>query len=209
MMLDTSEYYLTVEEERILLRIARESLREAVCNGCPLDLSGYDLPERLLEKHGAFVTLRKQGELRGCVGYISNCESLAVAVRDNALNAALRDSRFPPVQPAELPLIRVEVSALTPGDGPQTPFKVVRDLCEIKVGRDGLYVERPPARGGLLLPQVAVEEHWDSVRFLSAVCRKAGYRVDAWLDPCTQIYRFSAQVFGEADEESPCSREAF
>lgn len=200
MILDRSEHFLSADEERLLLRIARDSLCEAVCHGRRRDLAAYALTDRTMEKHGAFVTLRREGELRGCVGYISNCEPLAASVRDNAFNAALRDTRFMPVQPCELESIRVEVSALTPGDAPESPFRRVHDCSEIKIGRDGVYVERPPCRGGLLLPQVAVEECWDAHRFLSAVCRKAGYNTDAWQDSETHIYRFSAQVFCEDDD---------
>jgi AmmeMemoRadiSam system protein A len=200
MMLDEGERFLTREEEALLLRIARASLKEAVWYGRRLDLSAFTLTPPLEEKHGAFVTLRRSdGELRGCVGYVANCEPLAVSVRDNAFNAALRDNRFLPVTHDELDDLWIEISALLPGDDPETPFRRVHRLEEIKVGRDGLYVERPPSRGGVLLPQVAVEEGWDVMTFLGAVCRKAGYAPLAWKDPETRLYRFSAQVFAEGE----------
>ncbi len=196
MIKDTSEHYLSVEEERLLLKIARESLETVVAKG-ESDVTAYNLTPALMEKHGAFVTLRCNGDLRGCIGYTSNHVSLADAVRENAANAALHDLRFPRVTPGELKDITIEISALTPGDTHETPFKRVNHISEIVIGRDGLYIERPPQRGGLLLPQVAIEQGWDVPEFLTAVCRKAGYHHEAWKAPDAQLYRFSAQVFAE------------
>jgi AmmeMemoRadiSam system protein A len=196
-MPDASETYLTGDEEQLLLRIARDALESWVRQGERIDLGRYAVTPTLREKHGAFVTLRENGELRGCIGYTQNREPLAVAVRDNAINAASNDPRFEPVRADELQAIKIEISALTPGETPDSPFKRVRSLRDIVIGRDGLYIERPPYRGGLLLPQVAVEQKWDVGQFLAAVCRKAGYPEWAWEDPETQLYRFSAQVFSE------------
>lgn len=196
-MLDRSEHYLVPEEEHLLLRIARDALEAWVRERRRVDVNHYPLTDRLREKHGAFVTLRKGHELRGCIGYTANRESLAETVRDNAINAASNDFRFPPVTADELEDITIEVSALTPGDTPDTPFKRVDDVGEIVIGRDGLYLEVPPSRGGLLLPQVAVEQGWDVPHFLSGVCRKAGYPDRAWEHPDARLYRFSAQVFSE------------
>jgi AmmeMemoRadiSam system protein A len=202
-MLNTSEHYLTPSEEAILLRIARDSLEAWVKQHKRTDLSSYPLMDTLREKHGAFVTLRLGGELRGCVGYTANQAPLAAAVQDNAINAASRDLRFAPVTPEELEGITIEVSALTPGDTPETPFRRIHNIEEIVIGHDGLYIERPPARGGLLLPQVAVEEAWSVTQFLAAVCRKAGYPDAAWRDPAYRLYRFSAQVFSEPRPDHP------
>lgn len=197
--MDRNEHYLTHEEERTLLQIARAALGAHVRAGRRLDLSAFDLTPALRENHGAFVTLRRHGELRGCIGYTASSVPLARAVAENAVNAASRDQRFPSVTPDELDVISIEVSALTPGDSPDTPFKKVRDVREIVIGRDGLYIEKPPMRGGILLPQVAVEQGWDVPQFLSAVCRKAGYPDGAWKEPGVDLYRFSAQVFAEGD----------
>lgn len=198
-----TERFLTRDEETLLLRIARDALEAYVREGRRIDVDEYPLTERMREKHGAFVTLRAHGELRGCIGYTANEERLADAVRDNAINAASRDYRFAPVAPDELPEIRIEVSALMPGDKPDTPFKQVRNTDEIVIGRDGLYIELPGSRGGLLLPQVAVEQGWDIPQFLSAVCRKAGYPDRSWEMPEARLYRFSAQVFSE---DAPAQR---
>jgi uncharacterized protein len=195
--LDHSEDYLTRDEGRLLLAIARDALNAWLSREEKLDLREYALTDPLREKHGAFVTLRWHGQLRGCIGYTANLEPLAATVRDNAVNAATRDFRFPPVERGELDEMTIEVSALTPGDSPDTPFKAVKDIGEIIIGRDGLYIEKPPSRGGLLLPQVAAEEGWDVPTFLSCVCRKAGYPDKSWEQPGVRLYRFSAQVFSE------------
>lgn len=197
--LDRSEDYLTQDEERLLLRIARETLEECVRRGKTPDLRLYELTSALQERRGAFVTLRRHGDLRGCIGYTSNMVPLAQAVLENTVNAAAHDPRFVPVAASEVPEIHIEISALTPGDTPESPFKAVKDISEIVIGRDGLYVERPMLRGGILLPQVPIEQGWNLHQFLAGVCRKAGYPDGAWKDPNTRIYRFSAQVFGEPE----------
>lgn len=197
--LDRSEHYLTRGEEVTLLRIARDTLDSWVKNRQRIDLERYKLTPALRERHGAFVTLREFGALRGCIGYTQNKEPLARAVSENAINASSNDPRFEPVRPDELDAISVEVSALTPGDAPETPFKRVRSLEDIVIGRDGLYIEVPPYRGGLLLPQVATERGWDVEQFLHAVCLKAGFPDRSWENPDAILYRFSAQVFSEDD----------
>jgi len=198
--LDRSEHFLSRAEERLLLRIARDALDLWVTRRGQIDVDRYALTPAVREKHGAFVTLREGRALRGCIGYTQNREPLARAVAENAINASTNDPRFDPVQPGELGSICIEVSALTPGDSPETPFKRVRDLREIVIGRDGLYIELPPHRGGLLLPQVATDRGWNVTQFLRAVCQKAGYPDGTWEDPEARLYRFSAQVFSEDDE---------
>jgi AmmeMemoRadiSam system protein A len=196
-VLDTSEHYLTEEEEQLLLRIARDALHAWVRQQQRLDPEAYPLTPSLREKHGAFVTLRNHGELRGCIGYTANEEPLVQSVIENVINASSKDFRFPPVTADEIDDITISISALTPGDAPKTPFRRVNDIDEIVIGRDGLYIERPPSRGGLLLPQVAVDQGWDVRRFLAGVCLKASYPDGAWEQPGTDLYRFSAQVFSE------------
>ena len=196
---DRSERFLTRDEAQLLLRVARDALEAWVLHRQRIDLSRYLLTRALRDNHGAFVTLRAAGELRGCIGYTQNNGPLAHAVLDNAINAASNDPRFDPVRPHELPSISIEISALTPGDAPESPFKRVHDLRDIAIGRDGLYIEMPPNRGGLLLPQVAAERGWGLDQFLSAVCQKAGYPDRTWENPDAKLYRFSAQVFSEED----------
>lgn len=203
-MSNRCDRYLTDEEEQLLLRIARDSLEAYVRRGEQLDVGSYPLTDQLREKHGAFITLRRNGELRGCIGYTKNVEALVEAVRDNAINAAARDPRFSPVTPEELNEIEIEVSALCPGDTPDSPFIEVRSLDEIVIGRDGLYLELPAQRaGGLLLPQVPEEQGWNLQQFLSGLCRKAGAPDRAWELPGVKLHRFSAQVFSETERARP------
>jgi AmmeMemoRadiSam system protein A len=198
MMVDMAPF-LSADEEALLLRIARESLEAYLRDGNRIALSGYPLTPELRERHGAFVTLRLRGELRGCIGHTRSIESLAEAVRDNAINAAVRDPRFDPLTLDELKGTQIEISALCPGATPDSPFIPVHDLGEIVVGRDGLYLDHTGSRGGgLLLPQVASERNWDVHQFLEALCTKAGAAPGAWKEPGSELFRFSAQVFGEA-----------
>lgn len=197
-MTGESGLFLNGGEQSLLLRIARESMTSYVERRQRLNLDPYTLTPALLERHGAFVTLRRDGELRGCIGHTRNIESLAKTVQDNAINAAVRDPRFPPVTREELPEIHIEISALCPGATPDSPFIPVHDIAEIELGRDGLYLDHAGSRGGgLLLPQVPVERQWDLDAFLQGLCLKAGAAPGAWKEPGSQLYRFSAQVFAE------------
>lgn len=177
---------LTGEEKEALLRIARGSIEA--------ELDGKKQPESagkgvLEEKRGAFVSLKKRGKLRGCIGFIEARKPLAKTVEEMAAAAAFQDPRFPPLRREELQDLKLEVSVLS-------PLRRVFDVSEIEVGTHGLYVRRG-GRAGLLLPQVATEWRWDRELFLKETCRKAGLAPDAWRDPDTEIYIFSADVFGE------------
>lgn len=192
------EPFLTSEEERLLLRIARDSLTRYVIHGERQALENYPLTPATREHHGAFVTLRCDGVLRGCIGYTKALEPLAETVRDNAINAAVRDPRFPPLTSADIDGINIEVSALCPGEEPGSPFIPVADTASIVIGLDGLYLENAgPRGGGLLLPQVPVEQGWNLTQYLQGICRKAGARQGAWEDDGVTLYRFRAQVFRE------------
>ena len=178
---------LTDAQKQVLLGIARAAMEAAVKGEAAPDTSTED--PALLEERGAFVTLKREGQLRGCLGYVEGIMPLIEAVAENAAAAALRDPRFPPVRPAELGEIKLEVSALT-------PLKPVENTDEIEVGAHGLLVCLGPNRG-LLLPQVPEEYGWQREEFLSQTCRKAGLPAGSWKDPSTDIYSFEAEVFGE------------
>ena len=195
------EHFLTPDEERMLLRIARETLVARVTEGRTLPLERYALTPTWLERHGAFVTLTVDGALRGCVGYATNRAPLAETVRDNTINACSRDSRFAPIVASELPDVEIEISAMTPGDSPDAPFRKIHDLSEIVLGRDGLWIESASGRKGLLLPQVPEHYGWDLNQFLDALCRKAGLAPCSWNQPDVKLSRFSAQVFSESESE--------
>ncbi|MCU0531576.1 MAG: AmmeMemoRadiSam system protein A [Syntrophales bacterium] len=177
---------LTGEEKEALLRIARGSIEAELDGKKQSESAGKGVLE---EKRGAFVSLKKRGKLRGCIGFIEARKSLAKTVEEMAAAAAFQDPRFPPLRREELQDLKLEVSVLS-------PLRRVFDVSEIEVGAHGLYIRRG-GRAGLLLPQVATEWRWDRELFLKETCRKAGLAPDAWRDPDTEIYIFSADVFGE------------
>jgi len=159
-------------------------------------------PKKLFEQCGVFVTINslKNGEkkLRGCIGYPYPTSPLVEAVIDSAINAATQDPRFYPLSLSELDKVVFEVSVLTP---PETVDvgNPKEYLAKIKVGEDGLIVEKGGYKG-LLLPQVPVEWEWGEEEFLCQCCVKAGLPPDAWLTKGTKIYKFQAIVF---EEETP------
>jgi AmmeMemoRadiSam system protein A len=140
----------------------------------------------------SFVTWKKDGQLRGCIGSIEPVRPLWADVQANAVHALLDDPRFPPATADELARLDLEISVLS-------PFVPVADpLHAVEIGVHGLLVERGPRRG-ILLPQVPVEWGWDVPTFLGHACRKAGLPPDAWRDRDTTLSTFSAEVFGEED----------
>jgi AmmeMemoRadiSam system protein A len=179
-----------VAERAELLRIARRGLTIAV-GGAVSDL--LETHERvdataLTKLAGAFVTLRKDGALRGCIGHVEADQPLIHVVFRCAAAAASDDPRFPSVTAAELAEVDIEISILG-------PLEELSSLDDLVIGRHGLLVERDDCRG-LLLPQVAVEWHWTTERFLAEACRKAGLAGDAW-PLAASAWRFEAEVFGE------------
>jgi AmmeMemoRadiSam system protein A len=178
---------LTSIEQRLLLRLAREALEATLYSWT--EPSTTNLPAPATEPRGAFVTLRKEGLLRGCVGRIRTLTPLHRTIRDCAVAAALCDPRFPPVRGSELPSLLLEVSVLSP------PAETKPE--EIEIGRHGLLISQG-SRHGLLLPQVATEWNWDRMRFLEETCIKAGLGPRAWMKGA-RIETFTAQVFGEGE----------
>jgi AmmeMemoRadiSam system protein A len=180
---------LDERQRKTLLKIARDSIT-AVLSGKTLDLDPTDVDEALRRPAGAFVTLKtSDGDLRGCIGSIQAVEPMYRAVAMSAISAALRDPRFSPVRPAELPDLSLEISVMG-------PIERVKNVEEIEPGRDGLIVSRG-RNAGLLLPQVASEYGWGREEFLDHTCMKAGLPPSAWRTEDTRIERFSAEVFGE------------
>jgi hypothetical protein len=184
----SAEFSLTGREKDALMKIARASVETRVRENKDYLVGSTGFP-RLEEARGAFVTLKEHGELRGCIGYITPMKSLAETVRDVAAYAALEDSRFRPVSAQELPLLEYEISVMS-------PLRRVLDIKEIKVGKHGLIMKQGDIEG-ILLPQVPVEEHWDRDTFIEETCLKAGLPRQAWKDDDTDIFMFTALVFGE------------
>ncbi len=146
-----------------------------------------DIPEKFNEKGGAFVTIKKKGDLRGCIGYIEAELPLCETVKNAAIHAAFNDSRFSPLQENEWDDIDLEISILT-------PLKKIDDVLKIEPGVHGLYIKKG-YNTGLLLPQVAVEYGWNRTTFLEHACYKAGLPKNAWQSTDVDIYVFSAEVF--------------
>ena len=182
---------LDQDDQQVLLRMARQALMARVHGQSPPPVErGGALNQPL----GAFVTLHRRGELRGCLGRVGVEAPLSETIVDLAAIVADSDPRFEEVSPHELADIEIEISVLTPEEE-------VKSVEEIEVGRHGLIVEQGYRRG-LLLPQVATEHGWNATTFLEHACRKAMLPPDAWRNGAT-IFTFEAQVFAERRPEIP------
>jgi len=178
---------MTQEEGALLLKVARTAIEHHLAQKPPPPLDQKN--PHLWEKRGAFVTLMKEGKLRGCIGRIEETHPLIETVSQMAIEAAFNDPRFAPLKKEELPLLFLEVSILS-------SLKKVTDSQTIQVGRDGLLVQKG-FFSGLLLPQVAEEYHWTREEFLTNTCYKAGLPADAWKEEDTALYTFTAEIFSE------------
>lgn len=180
----------SIKETKELLGIARKTIEHYLKNGSkpPMD----NVSEKFKEKRGVFVTLHKDGNLRGCIGYPLPVSPLFNAVIDNAVSSAFEDPRFPPLKSDELNETDIEISVLT------IPEKVEKPE-DVRVGVDGIIISKHGYRG-LLLPQVPVEQEWDLDQYISYGCIKAGLSGDEWKKG-VDIEVFQAEVFGELDIE--------
>lgn len=184
------ETMLTDTDRKKLLEIARETIAAKV-SGKPLPRFLESSPG-LNRKNGVFVTLRKQGELRGCIGLFTSDEPLYKSVQDMAVSSSSQDYRFPPVAADELSQIKIEISVLTEP-------RLIDDWRKIRMGSDGVIV-RKGFSSGVFLPQVATETGWDRETFLRELCwQKAGLPPDAYKDPDTKLYVFQAIIFSEEE----------
>jgi AmmeMemoRadiSam system protein B/AmmeMemoRadiSam system protein A len=181
-------FTLSGVDQSELLALARQSVEHAVRTGEAFEPAPSDR-SALQQERGAFVTLRIDGALRGCIGFTSTVKPLFATVRDAATLAALRDPRFPPVAIEELAKLQYEISVLS-------PLRRVLNAEEVQIGRHGLFV-RQGRHEGLLLPQVPLEQGWDRVKFLQQTCAKAQLAADAWQDEETDIFTFTAVIFGD------------
>jgi AmmeMemoRadiSam system protein A len=179
---------LCSDERRALLALARRAIVEAVCHGRVPEVS--PLTGELAKPSGAFVTLHRHGRLCGCIGQMGASESLGRTVAECAIAAALKDPRFRPVCAEEVTELEIEISVLS-------PLAPVHHE-DIEIGRHGLVVVGS-GRRGVLLPQVAAQHGWTRERFLEETCAKAGIQPDAWKDPATRLFAFTAEVFSEAE----------
>lgn len=182
------EDMLNSQQRKRLLEIARSSINTYLQNGKKMEVGEVD--PVLKQEMGAFVTLNKHGELRGCIGNLSASEPLYLTVRDMAVEAAVDDPRFAAVTLPELKEIEIEISVLS-------PLKRVDSAEKIEMGKHGVLV-RKGYQSGVFLPQVATETGWSKEEFLNNLCaHKAGLAPDAWKDNNTELYIFNAEVFSE------------
>jgi AmmeMemoRadiSam system protein B/AmmeMemoRadiSam system protein A len=186
---DTEEkeaaFLLNKEEKKILHDIAYHAISYALENKTrPLPES---LPKTLQTPCGAFVTLKIDNRLRGCIGHIVGRKPLAETVREMAIAAAMEDPRFSRLTKEEWPKVHIEISVMS-------PLRQVSNTSDVQAGQHGIYIKKG-WRSGLLLPQVATEYGWDRETFLEQTCQKAGLPKDAWKETDTEIYIFTAEVF--------------
>lgn len=179
---------LRSDERRRLLQIARDAIESVLTRGEAAPIPS--LTGNFAFPCGAFVSLHRNGRLRGCIGRVAALEPLAGVVADCAVAAATSDPRFSRLNVTELRELQIEVSVLS------RPQEVRAE--EVQPGIHGVIISRGENRG-ILLPQVAAERGWPQERFLEETCEKAGLPVDAWRDPATRIEVFTAEVFSDSD----------
>jgi AmmeMemoRadiSam system protein B/AmmeMemoRadiSam system protein A len=184
----TGPVTLSADGKRALLRFARKTIRQYLETQTAPLARGFDVTLR--RSAGAFVTLNKQGQLRGCIGHMAADLPLCQVVGYCALQAAFNDQRFPPLRPEELPLAEIEISVLT-------PYQPIAAYTDIQVGRDGVLIEKD-GRSAVFLPQVAPEQGWDRDQMLEHLCAKAGLAPGSWKTGAV-FYTFQATVFSESD----------
>jgi len=179
--------FSTVDRSAILA-VADDAVRDAI--DAPRD-DVPDCPDAAVS--GLFVTLRIDGRLRGCIGFLEPLATFAETIREAARRAATEDPRFPSIEPEEVDAMRVEVTLL----GPLVPLQNAEDFS---IGTHGLLIEAH-GRRGLLLPQVAVEHRWDKTKFLEAVSEKARLPRDAWKQPPSRLFRFEGTMIKGTKED--------
>lgn len=185
---------IKLEQGKKLIKLAREAIFSYFLKkDVEVD---EDVKREFSDIVGVFVTLNKEGMLRGCIGFPEGVYPLYEAIIKAARSSAFSDPRFMPLGKGELDKVSIEISILT------KPEKIVVSdadeyIKKIKVGSDGLIV-RSDFGSGLLLPQVATEYNWDTKRFLEQTCVKAGLEPDSWMNiDFVEVYKFQSQVFSE------------
>ena len=182
---------LNAHEKQALLAIARQAIIQGVQTG-----QEYVEPREektLNQRNGCFVTIKQNGQLRGCIGNFQSELPIFKEVAQMAQASSAKDPRFYPLKEEDLDNFTLEISVLS-------PLHKIEDIEEIEVGKHGIYIEKSFYRG-VLLPQVATEHKWDRLTFLKQTCIKAGLPTDAWEANDADIYVFSAQIFGEETTE--------
>ena len=180
---------IAAQDRRRLLDYARRAVEVAAATGRPDPAPPFEGP--FAGSGGLFVTLKtRSGDLRGCIGHLQSAEPLGRTLAVVAFSSAREDPRFPPVEPREIPDLRIEISLLGPFTATHNP------ASDLRIGVHGIRIALG-GKAGLLLPQVATEHGLDGPAFLDASCRKAGLPAGAWRDPVARVELFTAEVFGE------------
>ena len=186
------DFALTTQDKKTLLYIARTTLEKYIYEGIVPDFSSLQMSENLKQHLGAFVTLKINGKLRGCIGRFMPNQPLWEVVRDMTIAAATDDPRFSPVTPGEVSQINIEISVLT-------PLKPVSSPDDVIVGKHGVYC-RYGFYSGTLLPQVAVEQGWNAYEFVEYCCKyKANLDSQCW--KYADLFVYEAIVFDESEFE--------
>ncbi len=177
---------------KLLLKMARYFIAKRL--GRDLKFPDTDEYSDLMRKEqGVFVTLSKNGNLRGCIGIPEPVMSITDALKEAALSAAFRDPRFLPLESSELDDIKIEVTLLSKPQEIERPFRE-----KIKIGRDGIIL-KSGGRSGLFLPQVPVEQGWDVDKYLQQICFKAGMTSDCLKDPNARLFTFYGTIYNEGE----------
>ncbi len=192
MQMKETEFELTGKDKSDLLKISRETLSDYVVSGEVPEIDETQLSPALRTPAGAFVTLNKEGKLRGCIGRFNPDIALYRVIQEMTISAATRDYRFKPVTPAELDEIEIEISVLS-------PLKKISDIEEIELGRHGIYISKG-GQSGTYLPQVAGKTNWTLEEFVGHCSRdKARIGWDGWKD--ADLYTYEAFVFEETHDK--------
>lgn len=184
---------LNEKDGQYLINLAREAIEIYLDKQIKIDVPS-ECPKHLKENLGVFVTLNKNQNLRGCIGYPEPVMPLMQATINAAISAAVSDYRFPKLRSDELEDIQIELTVLTKPELIDTPKEEYLD--NIIIGEDGLIVEMGFSRG-LLLPQVATENNMNAEEFLSHTCLKAGLSPNSWIEDDIKLYKFHGQIFHE------------
>jgi len=182
---------LSIEEKKILLKAARESILQefSECDGAKINYTAFP---KLKMELGAFVTLHINKQLRGCIGYIFASKPLFETIVEAAKHSAFGDPRFPELNREEFDKVNIEISVLS-------KFELIKSYDEIEVGKHGLLLEE--GERAVLLPQVATEQNYNRSQFLTALCHKAGFYGNYWKEKMLNIKVFTALVFSEDEVE--------
>jgi len=191
----SSNNTISREHRRALLRLARQSIQHGLERGGPLPVNPNEFPSELTVVRATFVTLEKQGGLRGCIGSLTAVRPLVEDIAHNAYSAAFKDPRFPPVDQSEAEALEIHLSILSPPE----PMQVASEedlIAQLRPGIDGLII-KDGGRRATFLPSV-----WDSLPqpelFLRHLKQKAGMRPDHW-SKTFKAYRYTTEMIEDTD----------